>query len=164
MPDWMSHILIGLILAEVFCVRRKSLVVLGSLIPDFLSKFHLPSFYFGITEWLSFSSFHTPAMAFLTIVLLAGLFNYNQTKAVGLMTLGAMSHILADATLKHFNSGQYLFFPFSFKVYALNWLWPDETIFVLPFLALVYSLVKLAKRILSKDKAEVTSSGRGTGI
>lgn len=148
----MSHILIGLILAEIFFVRKKSLVALGSLIPDLLSKFHLLSFYFGVTGWLSFSSFHTPAMALLMIVLLAGLFNYNQTKAAGLMTLGAMSHILADAALKHFNSGQYLLFPFSFKLFALNWLWPDETIFVLPFLALLYFLVKFAKRSITKDR------------
>ncbi len=155
MPDWMSHLLIGLILAEILSVRKKSLVALGSLLPDFLSKFYLLSFYLGIPEWLSFSSFHTPVMAFLVIVLLAGLFHYSQLKAIGLMTLGAMSHILADTTLKHFNSGQYLFFPFSFKLYALNWLWPDESIFVLPVLAVVYFAIVVCKRIIAK---------RNTGI
>ena len=46
MPDWLSHIIIGLIFAELFNINKKGLVVLGSLLPDFIVKINLPPFLF----------------------------------------------------------------------------------------------------------------------
>ena len=41
MPDLMSHLLIGLIIAELFNVKKKSLVLLGTLVPDLLPKINM---------------------------------------------------------------------------------------------------------------------------
>ena len=64
MPDLMSHLLIGLILAELLNTKKKSLVVLGALMPDLISKIHLVYFYFGFPHSISFYNFPTPFIAF----------------------------------------------------------------------------------------------------
>jgi len=78
MPDWMSHLIIGLILAELFNVRKKSLVVLGAFMPDLIAKLDLVLFYFNIKTFASFSYFHTPLMCFLISILIAPLFRYDR--------------------------------------------------------------------------------------
>lgn len=56
MPDWLSHILIGLIAAEVFNIDKKGLVTLGSLLPDFAVKVYLLSFFFPVNGNILFVS------------------------------------------------------------------------------------------------------------
>lgn len=147
MPDWMSHLLIGLIVAELFNVRKKSLVLLGALLPDLISKFFLLFFYFGILANLSLESFHTPLMCFLLVIITAPLFKYDRAKTVFLINVGLATHFLSDLTMRHFTSGMRLFFPFSMSVYRIDLIWPEQSIYFLIFSLIVYILIKLVKKV-----------------
>jgi len=146
MPDLMSHLLIGLILAEMLNVKKKSIVVLGALVPDILAKIHLAYFYVGIEQPLTFVHFHTPLMAFLLSVVIAPLFQYKMFTTILYFNMGSISHFLADFPIKHFTEvGTIFFFPFSTKGYTLNWVWPEQSIYIFITTLLVYLLIKAVK-------------------
>ena len=146
MPDLLSHLIIGLILAELFNIKKKSLVVLGAIVPDLLSKFHLIYLYFGLPPYISFVSFHTPFMAFLLSILIAPLFRYDKLKTILFFNLGSMSHFLSDLTIKHFTiTGTRLFFPISNQNYTLNLIWPEQSIYVLIASLFIYVVIKIFK-------------------
>ena len=147
MPDLMSHLLIGLILAELFRIRKKSLVVLGAIAPDLLGKVHLIYFYLKLPPVISFVSFHTPVIVFLISILIAPLFIHNKFKTVLFFNIGAMSHFLSDLTMKHFTiRGSRLFFPFSSDNYSLGLVWPEDSIFILIGCLLIYLIIKIFKK------------------
>ena len=148
MPDLLSHLIIGLILAEIFNIRKKSLVALGAILPDVLAKFDLLIFYLGVPKIITFDSFHTPFMFFLLSVLIAGLFRYDKVKAIASLNIGSMSEFLSDLMVRHFNkTGVRLFFPFSLKNYSLAWVWPEQSLYViLPASLFVYLLVIVYKK------------------
>jgi len=150
MPDLMSHLIIGLILAEVFNVRKKSLVVLGAIAPDLLSKFHLIYVYFSLPSTISFVSFHTPLMLFILSILIAFLFRYDKLKTILFFNIGALSHFLSDLTIRHFAGiGTRLFFPFTNKNYSLNLIWPEESLYVLIVSLIVYVSIRIIKKNIS---------------
>ncbi|MBI2101496.1 hypothetical protein HYT53_02695 [Candidatus Woesearchaeota archaeon] len=146
MPDLMSHLIIGLILAELFNIKKKSIVILGALTPDLLSKMNLFYLYFKAPALVSFVSFHTPFMSLLLSMLTIPLFNYDKTKIVLYFNLGSVSHYLSDLSIRHFTEvGTRLFFPFTNKNYTLNLIWPNHSIYILIGSAIVYLAVILAK-------------------
>src|SRR3989338_7857295 len=133
MPDLLSFLIIGLILAELFNVKKKSLVVLGTLMPDLLSKAHLASFYLGLPFDISFTSFHTHFMAFLISMLIAPLFRYDNLKTMIFFNIGSMSHFISDLTIRHFSSvGVRLHLPITLEHnhYSLDWGWPEQSIYI----------------------------------
>ena len=74
MPDLITHVLIGLIICELFNIRRKSLVILGSVLPDLVLKISLLSFFIDFPmkeiKWLLIP-FHTPVgLILLTIIII----------------------------------------------------------------------------------------------
>jgi|SRR3989338_1225568 len=147
MPDLMSHLLIGLILAELLNTKKKSLVVLGALMPDLISKIHLVYFYFGFPHSISFYNFHTPLMAFLLSVLIAPLFEYSSLRTVFYFNIGSISHFLSDLTMKHFTlTGTPLFFPFLRHGYTLNLVWPEQSIYILAATLAVYAVIKFTRK------------------
>lgn len=147
MPDLMSHLIIGLILAELFNIKKKSLVVLGAIMPDLLSKSHLIYIHLGISPSLSFVSFHTPFMMFLVSIFIASLFRYNKLKTILFFNIGSMSHFLSDLTMKHFTTvGTRLFFPLSNQNYTLNWIWPEQSIYILIVSLIVYLIIRFVKK------------------
>ena len=148
MPDLMSHLIIGLILAEIFSIKKKSLVVLGAIMPDILSKLDLVFFYLGVRMPLSFAYFHLPIMCFLISILLAPLFRYERFKTIIFINVGLISHFVSDLTMKHFVGGMYLLFPFSFKAYILNLIWPEQSIYIIIFSFFAYLLVRSIKKFL----------------
>ena len=158
MPDLMSHLLIAVILAEVFNIKKKSLVILGALLPDLLSKWFLIYVHFGIAPLISFVTFHTPIMVFLISLLIAPVFRYNQIKVIGLINLGTLSEILSDLTMKHFTVvGSRIFFPFSNANYTFNLIWPEQSIYILIALLLVYVLIRfIKKKHILKNKKSVS--------
>lgn len=150
MPDLMSHLLIALIIAELFGIRKKSLVVFGAMAPDLLGKFHLIYFYLKLPPIISFISFHTPVICFLVSILIAPLFNHNRFKTVLFFNIGAMTEFLSDLTMKHFTvQGTRLFFPFSKVNYSLGIIWPEDSIFILIGCSLIYLIIKVFKKDIS---------------
>lgn len=146
-PDLLGHLFIGLILAELFNARKKSLIVLGALAPDLLSKLDLIYFYFDIPKVIQFSSFHTPMMMLLVSILIAPLFRYSGIKTIIGFNIGSMSHFLLDLVNRHFSrSGTRFLFPFSLHNYTLNLIWSDDTIFVLGAVILIYVVLIYLKK------------------
>ncbi|MEA2037926.1 MAG: metal-dependent hydrolase [Nanoarchaeota archaeon] len=147
MPDWMSHILIGLIIVDIFNIRKKSLVLLGALLPDLIAKFFLLFFYLGLSiKGISVGSFHTPVMCFLLSILIAPLFKYNRLKTIFILNIGLLTHFLSDITMRHFTSGTRLFFPFSMQSYRIDLLWPEQSIYVLFLSFIIYIFIRIIKK------------------
>jgi|TARA_B100001971_G_scaffold204072_1_gene219817 hypothetical protein len=161
MPDWMSHIIIGLILAKLFNIRKKSLVVLGTLMPDILAKVQLIYFYFPIPPLVSFTSFHTPLMIFLLSIIIAPLFKFDKFKIILFINIGAISHFLADLTMKHFsNVGTRLFFPLPNTAYTFNLIWPEKSFYILIGSLIIYLTIRIVKRNMATSNR---NPGENTG-
>lgn len=147
MPDLMSHLIIGLILAELFSVRKKSLVVLGAISPDVLSHLDIMYTYFDVPRILNFNSFHTPFMSFLISLLISAFFIYPKYKTILLFNLGSMSEYLSDLLVKHFTgAGTRFFFPFSLYNYSLSLVWSNDSIYILITCLVIYATIKLVKK------------------
>lgn len=149
MPDWITHILIGLIIAEIFNIKKKSLIVVGSILPDILVKLELLSVLFPVDKyaitWL-FNPLHTPLGIVLFSLLLVPLFNFDRYKTYFLLFIGWASHLLSDLINKHVLLGQnLLLFPFSWKNFEIGLIWPDEYYILLVPLAILYSAIVIHK-------------------
>ena len=109
MPDWISHILLALIICEIFNIRKKSLVILGSLLPDVLFKIQLIGNIIDIPQyeiyWL-LAPLHTPIGCLLATFLIIFLFKYPKKKTFLLVTFGWISHLLIDMVTKFLFLGQ----------------------------------------------------------
>ena len=134
MPDLVTHVVIALVLIELFQVQRRSLVLLGAILPDVFTKLVLLRLFIPLPhiDYGVLSAFHVPFIFFLFALVLAPLFRSPYWKVVGALTLGGLSHIFADAFLRHFGAGGIkLFFPLLSRGYTLSLIWPDESFLLL---------------------------------
>lgn len=147
MPDLMTHLVFALILAELFSVNKKSLVALGALLPDMISKLGVALFYLKINNLFSFGVFHTPFIIFLVSILIASLFRHSKIKTVSFIALGMLSHFLLDLTMKHFASlGVRLLFPLTMYNFSFQLIWPDQSIYLLAFAIASYMAILFIKK------------------
>ena len=152
MPDWVSHILFGLILAELLPVKRKSLVVLGALLPDFVLKVvHLKVLFPSLnTEaWFGLlSPLHTIFGAILVAILISPLFVYPFKRFITYTSIGIGSHILLDALARvHLTNIQtILFYPFKFFTLQFNWVRLESIWVPMSSLLVVYLIILAAKK------------------
>jgi len=148
-PDWLTHVVIGLLLTELFSVKKKSVVLLGAILPDILPKIillqllvPLPIFNNKVLE-----AAHVPFIFFLGSMIAATLFRYRYWKIVWWLNLGALSHFLSDALLRHFGEGGVqLLYPLTSQKYTLNLLWQDQTYLLLVPVLLLYLLIRKYKK------------------
>ena len=152
MPDWVSHILLGLIIAEILNVDKKSLVVLGSILPDIVLKAYTLSILAPMPLTFLFWFFyplHTIAGIILFSLLVSLLFKYNQKKTFLLIFIGALSHIFIDMATKpmEYNIQGMLFFPFSWKAYSFGLFYSEQYWVVALILLVVYITTR---RLLKK--------------
>ena len=147
MPDWVSHLLIGLIFAELFNIRMKSLVLLGSLLPDFLVKVYLLNYFFYVGPNIIFVTqlYHSPIMGLIIPALMIPLFKYDWKKTYLCIMAGFMLHLLADSFTKQFYDG-ILLYPFSNSFFSFNMVWADHYwAFMVP-LIVVYAGIRIYKK------------------
>jgi hypothetical protein len=152
MPDWISHVLVGLIICELFNIKRKSLVLIGVLLPDLLLKFKMLSLFNLVSEGNVFWAlvpFHSPAGLLLLTVLIIPIFRFDKIKAFSLISIGWVSHILVDITHRHIMyTSMYVLIPFSWANIELKWLWPDKYYVILAITIVAYVLVKVIKAFI----------------
>ncbi len=152
MPEWVTHALLGLLVAEIFGVRKKSIVVLGALLPDIIVKLTLLRLFVPIPnfDYSILGSFHTPFVFLLLTILLSPLFRYDCIRIICWLNVGATTHFLADATLHHISDGGVrLLYPLSNGYYTLGWIWPDDTLWIGLAAALLYlAIIGFKKYIL----------------
>ena len=148
MPDWVTHIAIALLILEIYPVKKKSLVLLGAIMPDLLPKLVLLRLLIPLpgVDYTILSAFHTPFVLFLVTLLVAPFFRYNYWRVVFGITLGATSHFLSDALLRHFVGGVNLFYPVLLRHYTLNLVWPDQSYLILIPTVILYLVVVLYKK------------------
>ena len=155
MPDWLSHILLALIICEIFKIKKKSLVVLGALLPDFLLKLYILNIFTNMPNnlyWL-LVPFHTPFSLIIMTFLIIPFFKYSWKKAYILIAIGWISHILLDLTIADFTKKYMLIlFPFSWEGYEINLIWQQQYYFILIPLFLVYIILLLRNRKKHKIK------------
>lgn len=146
MPDWLSHILVGLIFAEVFNIRKKGLVVLGSLLPDFVVKIHLLGAFSHVNDNVVFVTqlYHSPIMGLIIPGLIVPVFKYDWKKTYALITSGFMLHLIADSFTKLYHDG-ILLYPFSYGHFSFNVLWPEQFWIAIIISLIVYAAIKIVK-------------------
>ncbi len=157
MPDWLTHVVIALVFAEIFNVRKKSVVLLGAILPDFLPKLIQLELFVPIPNWnyALLSAFHVPFVLFLVILLIAPLFRYKYVSIVGWLSLGTFTHLLSDTLLRHFQGGISWLYPFSMEKYALHWVWPDQSYLILIPAIITYILVVVFKHRLKANERSI---------
>lgn len=155
MPEWFTHVALGLLLAEVFNVKKKSIVILGAILPDILVKLTLVRLFIPIpnVDYSILGSLHVPFVFFLFTLVAAPLFRYDYLRIVLGLNLGALSHFISDALLRHVaGGGVRLLYPLSLKYYNLGLIWPEQTYLIGIALALAYGLLRLGKRYWAKHQ------------
>jgi len=155
MPDWLSHIIIGLIVAELFNIDKKGLVVLGSLLPDFVVKINLLSAFFHVNDKLLFVTrlYHSPVMGLIIPALIAPFFKYNRKKTYFFIMMGFMLHLFADSFTRHYYDG-ILLYPVSNSFFSFNIFWPEQYWIITITSLILYALIKIVKhRISAKNSA-----------
>lgn len=150
MPDWISHILIGLIIAELFKIKPRSLVVLGSILPDFFFKISTLGTFMKIpaTEiYWGLLPIHIPLGTFFFTLIVSSLFRYDYFKSILLITIGWITHYFSDAFFRSFiiNPQAMLLFPFSWEQFSFGLLWSNEYYIILGIIILLYLIVKTLK-------------------
>lgn len=125
MPDWITHAVAAYLLAYALKAEKKSLVVLGGLLPDLLTKFSIFFRYaFPPDELVGFDIFHTPLVALLVAVTIAPLFTYDFRRSIALMCAGIASHFLLDSLQGPV--GYMFLWPFSWNPYTLGVIWSEN--------------------------------------
>ena len=155
MPDWISHILIALIVVQLFNLKPKSLVVLGAVLPDFFFKLSILGAFISIPVseiYWGLLPMHIPLGTFLFTLIIAPLFKFDYLKTILLITMGVVTHYASDALFKNFiiNPQAMLLFPLSWKPFGFNLLWSNEYYLVLMIVILIYLVIKLFKIRLTK--------------
>ncbi len=155
MPDWISHILIALIIAELFNLKPKSLVVVGAILPDFFFKITTLGIFISIpvTEiYWSLLPFHIPLGSLFFTLIITPLFRFNYFTTLLLIAVGFITHYASDAFFKSFliNPQAMLFWPFSWKQFSLNLLWSNQYYIILIITLVIYILIKIFKINLTK--------------
>ena len=150
MPDWISHLLFGLIICHLLSIQKKSLVLLGALLPDLIGKLKMLNYLFpGSPEWIiPISNFwHTPLPSFISVLLIALFFSYPYLNSVFLIWLGDVSHFLSDETTKSFLFNGY--FPL---------IWADQYYFAIIFFAITYTLLRIFDLRIIRDEHQLTTN------
>ena len=158
MPDWASHILFALLICEVINIKRKkSLVVLGALLPDILSKIHYLGFFFNFNWEYLFIFFHPASHSFIGALLLSliasGFFKYDQKESFILLVIGSLSHVFLDLLNRlYFYGPMFLFLPFTFQSGYFRGVWEQNMYPILMFVLLMGYLTIVFSKLMIKNK------------
>jgi len=150
MPDWLSHVIIGLIICEIFNLKPKSLVIFVALLPDFVTKISYLRLFFDIqnlNQYLFIA--HTMIGALLITMIILPFFRYPELKVFKLVIIGWISHIFADYLFNFAFEPQYLpFFPFFWQKINIGIIWADYYYVITITSIMIYLIIKLARQKL----------------
>ncbi len=125
MPDWITHAVAAYLLASGLRIEKKSLVVLGGLLPDLLTKFSVFFRYIlSPDELAGFEIFHTPFVVLLVSLTIAPVFAYDHKKSIALICAGAAFHFLLDSIQRPV--GYMFLWPFSWQPYTFGIIWSEN--------------------------------------
>ncbi len=156
MPDLVTHIAF----ASFFADRKYRWVfflLFGAILTDVTRLFFL-LFESNYEAYWFFYVMHSPFIALLVVLLLSFLFSAKIRRIACLwMLLGVATHLALDALQIHFSKFSYPWiFPFSMEGSAWGLFWPEDPLYVAPFIALaaiVFFLIRKYK--LNKTKCKM---------
>ena len=133
MPDWLTHVLVGLGVSNLLIYQRRDLeqfkpaIIVGSILPD-LWSIRLILELIDINLAWQLYVFHTPIGAALTALLVGLVFFKKDIWKLGTFFLiaGAQLHLALDLTLHHIEGGHYILFPISWQLFELKIFWPES--------------------------------------
>jgi hypothetical protein len=120
MPNLLAHLFLALIVSRLFSVKRKSILLFGSFLPDIKTFVNIPAVpLLGLSGANSIIiPIHTPFGSMLLAVFFASLLPGKEFKtALGLLSIGIASHYLLDASMFPFSGIEHylLFYPVSWR-------------------------------------------------
>ncbi|MFC2061952.1 metal-dependent hydrolase [Elusimicrobiota bacterium] len=148
MPDLMTHTCLGLILKKIkpdFFQRTDRLggilliFLLGNILPDVSGRVPIIIFPKGA---LFFSVYHTLAGALIIAYLISVFFERTIRKPVFFILFAGMTfHMVTDLIQKDiFGDGYKIFYPINISI-DFGFLWPEDTLFFLPFLLIAVGVL-----------------------
>jgi hypothetical protein len=149
MPDWIAHALLALLICEIFGIRKKSLVLAGSILPDILKLASVLAPIQIETFWLYKFLFplHTPIGSLILSGFIAALLDYDFRQAMKLLSIGFLSHFALDFFQTHIIYGEtLLLMPFSWQNIELALIETDSYILVTLIICAAYISTLYLKR------------------
>lgn len=137
MPDLLTHTLF------VYPLKYKlnsctPIVLMGAILPDVFAR--IPGVLLPHRSFISWAqaALHSP-FSILIICYFASLFFEEKVRktAFKYLLLGAFSHLFLDLFQKTLTRGYFWLFPFSFDSFSFSLIWPNDTVYLVPFLILL---------------------------
>jgi membrane-bound metal-dependent hydrolase YbcI (DUF457 family) len=156
MPSLLAHIFLGMILAYLLGVKRKSILLFGSILPDikiFLYMLATPLMGLSAANAL-IVPVHSPFGSMLLAFFCASILpKKDYVKNLALLCIGVCAHFILDASIYPFYGIEHylLLYPFTWSTYGLDM---TGYIYLFSLLGLV-CLSALAvgnRRILKQDE------------
>jgi len=153
MPDLFTHAATGYFIGRsLYADHRIGLIVLGSILPDLLTRVPqiiLQRFLeFPVSHF--FAAFHTPVALIISCYLLCFLVTEAQRKtSCLLMSFGALCHFVLDLMQEQFYQPIYMpWFPLSFQAMQWSWFHIHASLLITPVLlvAVLYLWLRDTKR------------------
>jgi membrane-bound metal-dependent hydrolase YbcI (DUF457 family) len=142
MPDLATHIIVPYLANKGFKLSLP-VVLLGAVLPDASRAllFVIPY------QRYQLEALHTPFVSLLVIIAISLLFRpVCRRRMAAAMSLGVASHYLLDLFQHHFAGGYYWLFPFSLFRFEIGLINPEDSLFFLPFLLVIFAGVKWRER------------------
>jgi LexA-binding, inner membrane-associated putative hydrolase len=159
MPDWITHIVVAWTLCRILSFKFKEfnssntmIVIAGALIPD-LAKIVLGLKLIGIDAFEYLAPIHLPTGSFI-IAGIISLFFPEKKKTFLFLGLGVLTHYSLDLILEHVSGGIYLFYPFSWWQWQLEYTNSSDymvTALALCIAGLVYLIGREIDRVPKKS-------------
>lgn len=142
MPNLLVHLAVGFVIAKILKVEKKSILLLGSFLPD-IKVFFYPIIIMtsGLSDANAFIlSFSSPIGSLLLALFLSSLFPSREfSRVFGLLSVGVISHIFMDMLMFPLYGIEHylLFYPFSWEPVGVNANWLIERISILSLIGVV---------------------------
>lgn len=141
MPDLMTHLASAYLISRpaaphtVRIAPETALFCLGGVLPDLLSRATMVAMPYAPIRWL-IMPWHTPAgLAVLCLLIAFALPEANRVRLLGWLGGGVCLHLALDSLQVNIGPGGYYWlFPFSDFRGQFGLFWPDQTVFIAPWL------------------------------
>jgi len=153
MPSLLVHLAAGLIIVKILNLKRKSILLFGSFLPD-IKAFFYPAIILiaGLSEANAFIiPLCSPIGSLLLALFFSSLFPREEfIKVFGMLMIGAISHLVLDMLMYPcYGIEHYLpLYPFSWEPIGINANWLIELVSILCFIGVIGLILKKSSNIL----------------
>jgi len=153
MPGLATHVFLNTFIGKISkSGRYLPFFIVGGVLPDVLTR--VPSIFYEASHWY-LVPFHTPFLLIFLYYLISLFFSEQYRRSIFFWSYGgAIAHFLPDALQKHIGFGYAWFFPFSWKSFTCGLFWPEDSLYVLPFLFLIFLVIFWFRKIYPKHSGQ----------